>query len=132
MATRVYTFPGGTDETLCAVGTTIGDYWVQAVAALRGLIVLDTSDQAAPRKVSRLVLDSVAFARAHWVSANRQGTRPAITGGGPWLVMARFDPASGAVSIDLQFGSRSGSLPGIFVRNPAGTMLHPHGVAWGR
>ncbi len=131
VATRVYTFPGGTDETLCSVATTIGDYWIQAVAALPGLIVLDTRDPAAPREVSRLVLDSTAYAGLHWVSANRQGTRLAITGGGPWLVMARFDPATGAVSLDPQFGSPNNGLPGIIVRNPAGQMLHPHGVAWG-
>ena len=130
-ATRVYTFPGGTEETLCAVGTTVGDYWIQAVAALPGLVVLDLSDPAAPREVSRLVLDSTAFVGAHWVSVNQQGTRLAITGPGGWLVMARFDPKTGQVAIDDQFTHREDGLPGILVHDMARRAMHPHGVAWG-
>jgi hypothetical protein len=45
-ATRVFTFPGGTDETLCGVATTVGNYWIQAVAALPGVVVLDLSEPA--------------------------------------------------------------------------------------
>lgn len=130
-ATRVFTFPGDLDHANCAVATTVGNYWIQAVAALPGLMVLDLTDPAAPREVSRLTLDSTAFAGAHWVSVNKSGTRLAITGSGPWLVMARFDPATGQVTIDERFGSRGDGHPGIIVHDTEGRMMMPHGVAWG-
>ena len=131
-ATRVHTFPGGTDETLCGVGTIVGDYWIQAVAALPGLVVVDTRDPANVREVARLELDPTAHRGVHWVSVDRSGTRLAITGdGGPWLVMARFDPATGAVAVDPQFGAADSSMVGMRMRTMAGVVVHPHGVAWG-
>ena len=130
-ATRVFTFPGNLDTANCAVATTIGNYWIQAVAALPGLMVLDLTNPTSPREVSRLTLDSTAFAGAHWVSTNKSGTRLAITGSGSWLVMARFDPATGQVSIDKKFGARAGGLPGIEVHDTKGRVVRPHGVAWG-
>ncbi len=131
IATRVFTFPGGTDETLCAVATPIGNYWVQAVAALPGVMVLDLSVPTEPRVVSQLTLDSTAFKGVHWVSSNKQGNRVAITGEGGWLVMARFDPATGAIALDDKFITPGSAAPGIMVHNRAGQMLHPHGVSWG-
>jgi|CXWL01.1.fsa_nt_gi hypothetical protein len=129
-ATRVFTFPGGdNDHTLCGVATTVGNYWIQAVAALPGLMVLDLSDPAAPREVSRLLLDSTRFVEPHWVSANRAGTCLAITGRGPWVLLARFDPATGGIALDSTF--REGGTPGITMKAPNGAMMHPHGVSWG-
>ena len=129
-ASRVFTFPGGdSDDNLCAVATTVGNYWIQAVAALPGVMVLDLSDPAAPREVARLVVDGARFAKPHWVSANRDGTRLAVTGMGPWVLMARFDPATGAIALDSTF--QENGAPGISVKAPNGAMLHPHGVAWG-
>lgn len=130
-AVRVFTFPGGTDETLCGVATTIGNYWVQAVAAVPGLMVLDLSTPSVPRVVSQLVVDSAVFKGVHWVSVNNAGTRLAITGDGPSLLMARFDPATGAIALDEKFKASGAVNPGITVHNLAGQMLHPHGVAWG-
>jgi hypothetical protein len=131
-ATRVFTFPGGdTDDNLCAVATTVGNYWIQAVAALPGVMVLDVTDPGAPREVARLVVDGARFAKLHWVSANRSGTRLAITGDGPWVLMARFDPATGAIALDSTFRDAGSTLPGIMMHAPGGAMLHPHGVAWG-
>lgn len=130
-ASRVFTFPGGTDETLCGVATTIGNYWIQAVAALPGLMVVDLSTPSAPRVASQLVLDSTAFKGVHWVSSNKEGTRLAITGEGGWLVMARFDPATGVIALDDKFTTQGSATPGIMIHNRAGQMLHPHGVAWG-
>lgn len=130
-ATRVFTFPGGTDETLCSVATTVGNYWIQAVAALPGVMVLDVTDPKAPREVARLVVDGARFAKPHWLSANRNGTRLAITGDGPWVLMARFNPATGAIALDSTFRDAGSTTPGIMVHAPGGAMLHPHGVAWG-
>ncbi|MEO5824460.1 MAG: hypothetical protein ABIR59_01080, partial [Gemmatimonadales bacterium] len=86
---------------------------------------------SAPRVVSQLVLDSTLIKGVHWVSVNKAGNRLAITGDGPSLVMARFDPATGAIAIDDKFKTSGAANSGITVRNLAGQMLHPHGVAWG-
>lgn len=130
-AIRVFTFPGGTDELQCGVATTVGNYWIQAVAAVPGLMVLDLSVPSAPRVVSQLVLDSTLVKGVHWVSVNKAGTRIAITGDGPSLLMARFDPATGAIALDDKFTAAGSTNPGIMIHNRAGQMLHPHGVAWG-
>jgi hypothetical protein len=131
-ATRVNSFPGGSnDDELCAVATTVGNYWIQAVAALPGVIVLDLSNPTSPREVSRLMLDATRFPSPHWVSADRDGSRLAITGRGAWLAMARFDPTTGAITLDERFKGAEASSAGMMVRNREGAMLHPHGVAWG-
>ncbi len=131
-ATRVFTFPGGdTDDNLCAVATTVGNYWIQAVAALPGVLVLDLSDPTAPREVARMSLDRSRFPGVHWVSVDKDGTRIAITGEGMWLAMAHFDPQTGALTLDERFKGAEASSAGMMVRNRDGAMLHPHGVAWG-
>ena len=131
-ATRVFTFPGGdNDDSLCAVATTVGNYWIQAVAALPGVMVLDLSDPTAPREVGRLMLDASRFPGPHWVSVDNSGTRIAMTGMGMWLAMARFDPETGALTLDDRFKGVEASSAGMMVRNREGAMLHPHGVAWG-
>ncbi len=131
VATRVFTFPGGGPGLECGVGVTAGNYWIQAVAAAPGLMVVDLTDPAVGREVARLVMDSTAFPGVHWVSVDGSGTRVAITGGGAWLAMATFDPATGAIAFDAQFGSRADGAPGRIVRDMAGREVHPHGVAWG-
>lgn len=132
VATRVFTFPGGAnDDELCAVATTVGNFWIQAVEALPGVMVLDVSDPLAPREVARLMLDPARFPAPHWVSADRGGTRLAITGHGPWLALATFDPATGALTLDARFRGAEASSAGMIVRNQSGAMMHPHGVAWG-
>lgn len=129
VAVRVHTFPGGPNEEYCAVAATVGSYWIQAVAALPGLVVLDLADPAQPREVSRLVLDRERFPHAHWVSASRDGRQLALTGHGGWLAFARFDPATGAVSLDERLRDAEGQ-PGLLVRSRAGGTMQPHGVAW--
>lgn len=116
-ATFVHDFPGGALDTPCGVATSIGNYWIQAVAALPGLVVIDLTDPAAPREVSRLVLDTTAHQGTHWVSRSRDGRRLAVTGNGHWVLMAHFDPATGAIALDSTF-------------RYADPRMHPHGVAF--
>jgi hypothetical protein len=47
-AESVYTFEGG----LCGVPIVVDHYWVEAVPAIGGVVVLDVSDPARPVKVS--------------------------------------------------------------------------------
>lgn len=131
-ATRIFTFPGGTDDdSLCGVATTVGNYWIQTVIALPGLMVVDLGTPTTPREVARLVLDASRFPGPHWVSVNHDGTRLAITGKGPWLAMARFDPQTGALTLDERFKGAEATGPGMMVHSREGAMMHPHGVAWG-
>ncbi len=116
-ATFVHGFPGGTMATTCGVATAVGNYWIQAVAELPGLVVMDLSDPAAPREVARLALDPATHKGTHWVSRSADGRRLAITGDGHWVLMARFDPATGAIALDSTF-------------QYADPQLHPHGVAF--
>jgi hypothetical protein len=116
-ATFVHGFPGGAPPNFCAVATAVGNYWIQAVAELPGLVVLDLSDPTAPREVSRLALDPTKHPGVHWVSRSGDGRRLAITGEGHWVLMARFDPTTGAIALDSTF-------------QYADPKLHPHGVAF--
>ncbi|HXG81316.1 MAG TPA: hypothetical protein VNJ05_05905 [Sphingomicrobium sp.] len=104
-ASFVHAFPGGTGEhDMCAVPVVAGKYWVQTVAGLPGLIVLDISDPARPIEVSRLRLDPERYHMPHWLSADRASDRLVVTGSrGSWVLMVRLDPATGQLAIDERF-----------------------------
>src|SRR5215472_10447241 len=113
-ADLVYSFPGGDSmHTLCAVPVVVGHYWIQTVAALPGLIALDVSHPEKPVEVSRLKLDS-RFSMPHWLAADRKSNRLVITGDDQsWVLLARFDPDKGALSLDETFRERDAHAPGI-------------------
>ena len=103
-ATFVHGFPGGGEHSMCAVPLVYGKYWIQTVGATNGLIVLDASDPAKPKEVSRLSLP-MKFHMPHWIGADRANGRIAVTGGrDSWLAMLKFDEATGALSLDESFG----------------------------
>ena len=108
-ATFVYAFPGGTSEhDMCAVPVVYGKYWIQTVGSTNGLIVLDVSDSAKPKEVSRLSLPE-KFAMPHWIGADRANGRIAVTGQhDSWLAVLKFDEAAGVLSIDERFGDGGG------------------------
>lgn len=121
----VYSFPGGTAfHDMCAVPVVSGRYWVQTVAGLPGLIVLDTSNPAKPVEVSRLKLGG-RFPMPHWLAADRSSDRLVLTGdSNSWALMLKLDPNSGALSIDERFRDRaSGRLGAHFDRQK-----WPHGA----
>jgi hypothetical protein len=103
-AEMVYAFPGGNgSQNICAVPVVVGHYWIQTVAELPGLIALDVSNPEKPVEVSRLQLD-MHFMMPHWLAADRQGDRLVITGDEQsWVLVARFDPQNGALSLDQTF-----------------------------
>jgi 56kDa selenium binding protein (SBP56) len=113
-AELVYTFPGGdTDHTLCAVPVVVGHYWIQTVGALPGLIVLDVSHPERPVEVSRLVIDG-RFEMPHWLAADRRSNRLVVTGDDQsWVLVARFDPDKGTLSLDPTFREPGATEPGI-------------------
>ena len=103
-ATFVHGFPGGGEHSMCAVPVVYGKYWIQTVGDTNGLIVLDVSDPAKPKEVSRLSLP-MKFHMPHWIGADRANGRIAVTGGrDSWLAMLKFDEATGLLSLDGSFG----------------------------
>lgn len=113
-AELVYAFPGGDSEhTMCSVPVVIGHYWIQTVAALPGLIALDVSHPEKPVEVSRLTLDP-HFPMPHWLAADRKGNRLVVTGDGEsWVLLARFDPDKGTLSLEQSFREAGETVPGI-------------------
>lgn len=112
-ATFVHAFPGGELGSECFVPVVYGDYWIQTVPALPGLIVLDVSDPDEPVEVSRLILDD-RFAMPHWVAADRASGRVIVTGAGQsWVLMLDFDEEAGALSIDGDFRDSGAEQPGV-------------------
>ena len=113
-AELVYVFPGGDSaHTMCSVPVVIGHYWIQTVAALPGLIALDVSHPEKPVEVSRLTFDP-QFPMPHWLAADRKGNRLVVTGDGEsWVLLARFDPDKGALSLDQTFREPGATLLGI-------------------
>lgn len=107
----VYAFPGGDDDSTCGVPVVMGRYWVQTVAALPGLIALDTSDPAHPVEVSRLKL-APEFHMPHWLAGDRRGSRLVLTGGEQsWVLVVKLDAETGELRVDENFrDEKTGAL----------------------
>ncbi len=100
-ATFVHAFPGGTEaHNACAVPVVVGNYYVQTVPEINGLISIDVSDPMAPVEASRIVFDE-KFHMAHWIAADRKSDRLVVTGNDQsWALLVKLDPATGAMKID--------------------------------
>jgi hypothetical protein len=126
----VYTFPG----SVCSVPTIVGHYLVQSVPILHGLIVLDIANGSKPFEVSRLTLGHLS---THWTGWDAKTQRLVVTGyGEARLYLVKFDPSTGALSLDTAFHDAHGN-PGFDFSNR--TWPHgwtgtgkPHGVVFSR
>ena len=100
-ATFVHAFPGGTEmHNACAVPVVVGNYYVQTVPEINGLIALDVSDPRKPVEASRIVFDE-KFHMAHWIAADRKSDRMVVTGNDmSWALIVKIDPATGAMKVD--------------------------------
>jgi hypothetical protein len=126
------------ERTYCAIPVVAGRYYLVTVPAWSAVVSLDVSDPAAPREVSRLTLgaDDVP----HWISIAPDRRRVVITGYGAMrnrAVIARFDAATGALTIDERFREEGASEPGF--RMEGKTWPHggsaagvPHGAVFSR
>jgi hypothetical protein len=114
----VWQFPGSG----CGVPTIVSHYLIQSVPILHGLVVLDIRDGAHPVEVARTVIDPAY--QPHWTVYDAVTRRVAVTGESPEdrLFMLRFDPDSGALSLDTAFHDANGR-PGFDFTNRA----WPHG-----
>jgi len=129
----VYTFEGG----LCGVPIVVGNYWIEAVPAINGVVVLDVSDPAKPVPVSKLSLGENQF--THWLAWDDADNRIIVNSGGDdsMLFMLTFDRNSGKLTMDNDFGDRNPARPGYDLKGRAwphgfqGTAL-PHGAVFSR
>lgn len=129
------------DGMACFLPVQSGDFWIQTVggkevgrkASADGEVaadhfggairVFDISNPQTPQLVGEL---SVGRAMPHWTSANNDGTRILVGGYGGLLsrmLLLNFDPATGAISIDEDFGEGDEHGPGLILTRDT----WPHG-----
>jgi hypothetical protein len=125
-AELVHEFPGGLkDDALCAVPVLYGNFWIQTVPALPGLISLDVSDPAKPVEASRLVFNE-RYSRTHWVAADRSSGRLVVTGANQsWVLLVNIDTKSGELTLDEKFRDKGSAYAGLEFNRPR----WPHGGA---
>ncbi len=132
-AKLVYTFPGN----WCGVPTIVGHFLIEGVRATHGLVVLDITNGAKPVEVSRLKLTDDYI--PHWTSWDAKTQRVVVTAGlntRGRLYLVKFDPATGALTIDEGFRDTDGKVGFNFEDRQwphgwKGTGL-PHGVVFSR
>lgn len=108
----------------CGVPVVAGHYWVMAVGKIHMLVTLDVQDPAHPREVARLLADSLF--RPHWMAKDPGADRIIVgaeNGGENRMLMARFNPATGALAWDETFKTPDGRLGISFQRE-----RWPHGA----
>ena len=125
-------------KTYCAIPVVAGRYYLVTVPAWSAVVSLDVSDPSRPREVGRVTLgpDDVP----HWVSLSQDRRRLVITGYGAMrnrVVIARFDTASGGLSLDERFREEGAEGPGFLMegkRWPHGGSAAgiPHGAVFSR
>jgi hypothetical protein len=126
----VYSFPG----SFCGVPTIVGHFLIQSVPVIHGVIVLDIANAAKPIEVARVKLNDTYV--PHWTGWDAKTQRVVVTGTEPRLFLLKFDPATGALSIDDAFHDADGK-PGFNLADrewPQGWKGSgkPHGVVFSR
>jgi len=124
----VYSFPG----SFCGVPTIVGHFLIQSVPVIHGVIVLDIANAARPVEVARVKLNDTYV--PHWTGWDAKTQRVVVTGTEPRLFLLKFDPATGALSIDDAFHDADGK-PGFNLADrewPQGWKGSgkPHGVVF--
>lgn len=112
------------ERTYCAIPVVVGRYYLVTVPAWSAVVALDVTDPAAPREVSRVVLDSTDV--PHWISVAPDRRRVVLTGYGTLehkVLILRFDPESGQLALDTRFREAGAAEPGFRMDNQA----WPHG-----
>lgn len=122
----------------CAIPVIVGNYYLVTVPAWRAVVSLDISDPANPREASRLVLGEGEV--PHWIAASPDGRRIVVTGYGALrhrVVLAQFDSATGALTLDERFRDAGATEAGVRMDNkqwPHGSSAAgvPHGAVFTR
>ncbi len=126
------------EGTFCAVPVVVGRYYLVTVPAWSAVVSLDVSDPAAPREVGRVALGAGDV--PHWIAVSADQRRVVVTGYGSLrhrVVLLRFDPATGRLSLDERFREPGASEPGYRMDDktwPHGGSAKgiPHGAVFSR
>jgi hypothetical protein len=113
-------------ESYCAIPVVAGRYLLITVPAIPAVVSMDVSDPTKPREASRLTLG--AGDEPHWIALEPNTKRLVITGYEKLegrVLMARFDSATGSLSLDARFGDAGSELPGFKLAG------RPHGAVFG-
>jgi hypothetical protein len=119
------------------VPTVIGHYLLEGLFYLHTVVVLDIANGARPVEVSRVKLDDNYF--PHWTGWDARTNRVVVTPGRTGdsrLYLLKFDPSTGAISLDEAFHDSDGK-PGFNFTDrdwPHGWKGsgQPHGVVFSR
>jgi hypothetical protein len=98
----------------CGVPLHLGRYWVQTLESAQEIVVLDIAELDHPRIVSRLRFPAGEV--PHWVAYDALGKRIVVTGDNALsyrVLLADFDPQTGAISWDESFREPGSSRRGI-------------------
>jgi hypothetical protein len=129
----VYNFPGN----WCGVPTIVGHYLIQPAPNIHSAIVVDIANATKPVEVSRVKFGD--HFRPHWTGWDAKTNRVVVTpgpSGEERLYLLKFDPATGALSIDEGFHDSDGKAGFNFADREwpqgwKGTGA-PHGVVFSR
>lgn len=129
----VYSFPGN----WCGVPTIVGHYFIQTTPNIHSVVVLDIANPTKPVEVSRVKFGDNF--RPHWTGWDAKTNRIVVTpgpSGEERLYLLKFDPATGALSIDEGFHDDDGKAGFNFANREwphgwKGTGA-PHGVVFSR
>jgi hypothetical protein len=114
----------------CSIPVVVGNHWIMPVGRAQTVVVLDVSDPARPREVSRL--DTPAEFNPHWAAKDPASDRIVIgaeLGGEQGMFILRFDASSGRLRFDPSIVSPAGVVGYIDLEEqewPHG----PSGPAW--
>lgn len=126
------------DKWFCAVPVVVGHYYLVTVPAWHAVVSLDISDPSALREVSRVSLGAGDI--PHWIAVSPNQRRVVVTGYGDLrnrVMMLRFDPVTGALTLDQRFRERGATEPGYRMDDktwPHGGSAKgiPHGAVFSR
>jgi hypothetical protein len=122
-ARLVASFPRRPD-TFCAIPVISGHYYLVTVPAWSAVVSLDISDPSSPKEVGRLTLAPQDV--PHWIAISPDQRRVVVTGYEALqhrALIARFDPASGKLTLDERFREEGSAEPGFRMDNKT----WPHG-----
>jgi hypothetical protein len=124
--------------TSCAIPVIAGHYYLVTVPAWSAVVSLDIADPSNPREVSRMTLGPEDV--PHWIALSPDQRRVVVTGYEGMqhrVVIARFDPETGQLSMDERFREDGADQAGF--RMDGKTWPHggsakgiPHGALFSR